>query len=53
MTSAVVVLVSVLGLAGALGEIMWLAPMLNVSAALNILAGVVALVVLPRSERAI
>ena len=50
-TIAIASLVSVVGLAGALGEIVGLVPMLNVAVALNILAGVLALVILPSSER--
>ncbi len=39
---------SVLGFAGALGEIVGIVPMLNVAAGITMLAGVVALVLLPR-----
>lgn len=50
-TIAIASLVSVVGLAGALSEIVGLVPMLNVAVALNILAGVLAFVILPNSKR--
>ena len=47
-TTAILSLVSVLGFAGALGEIVGIVPMLNVAAGITMLAGVVALALLPR-----
>lgn len=47
-TTAILSLVSVLGFAGALGEVVGIVPMLNVAAGITILAGVVALALLPR-----
>jgi MFS family permease len=50
-TNALIGLVAV-GLAGALGEVVGIVPMLDVAAAITALAGVLGLVLLPRNERA-
>ncbi len=50
MTNALIGLVSV-GLAGALGDIVGIVPMLNLAAGITIFAGVLGLVILPRSSR--
>jgi MFS family permease len=48
-TMAVLSLVSVLGFAGTLGNVFGVIPMLNVAAGITVLAGALALVLLPRS----
>ena len=50
-TNALIGLVAV-GLAGALGEVVGIVPMLDVAAAITALAGVLGLVLLPRNEQA-
>jgi hypothetical protein len=50
-TNALIGLVSV-GLAGALGEVVGIVPMLDVAAGITALAGVLGLVLLPRREQA-
>jgi MFS family permease len=49
-TTALLSLVSVLGLAGTLGDIVGIVPMLNVASGITLVSGVVALVLLPGAD---